>query len=181
MLTTLGLITLLSSAAVAGVYALTEEVIAKAKVAKNNSAIAAVVPEFDNDPVSEKFLRASDSDSLCFYPATKGGEPVGTAVETHSNNGFSGRITLMVGFLPDGSINGITVVSQNETPGLGSKMTEPAFTTQFVGKNPADFKLSVTKDGGDVDAITASTISSRAFCEAVQRAYTAFEEQKNKD
>ncbi len=178
---TLGVITLLSSAAVASVYALTEQTIAEAKNAKINNAIAAVVPEFNNAPASAKFAQFVDGDSLYFYPATKDGVNVGTAIETFSDNGFSGRIKVMVGFLPDGTINGVTVVSQNETPGLGAKMADkqvegkkPVFTTQFVGKNPADFKLSVTKDGGDVDAITASTISSRAFCDAVQRAYTAF-------
>jgi electron transport complex protein RnfG len=52
------------------------------------------------------------------------------------------------------------------------------FPAQFMGKNPADFKLKVTKDGGDVDAITAATISSRAFCDAVERAYVTFEANK---
>ncbi|HRC93634.1 MAG TPA: RnfABCDGE type electron transport complex subunit G, partial [Tenuifilaceae bacterium] len=92
--------------------------------------------------------------------------------------GFGGRIELMVGFLPDGTINKITVISHKETPGLGDKIDpgKSDFSVQFEGKNPETFKVMVKKDGGDVDAITASTISSRAFCDAVNRAYKAFKE-----
>ena len=80
----------------------------------------------------------------------------------------------MVGFLPNGCIYNIEVLELKETPGLGTKMTEEKFKGQFKNKNPKNFKLIVKKDNGDVDAITAATISSRAFCDAVQRAYNAF-------
>jgi electron transport complex protein RnfG len=63
------------------------------------------------------------------------------------------------------------VLSHKETPGLGTKMTEPRFSSQFLGKNPEDFTLKVKKDGGQVDAITAATVSSRAYCDAIQRAF----------
>jgi electron transport complex protein RnfG len=69
----------------------------------------------------------------------------------------------------------ITVLEHKETPGLGTKMAEPKFKDQFNGKNPADYDLKVIKDGGPVDAITAATISSRAFCDAVQRAYNTLQ------
>lgn len=77
----------------------------------------------------------------------------------------------MAGFKPDGTIINITVLEHKETPGLGTKMTEPSFKDQFVDKNPGNYELKVKKDGGPVDAITAATISSRAYCDAVQRAY----------
>ena len=98
------------------------------------------------------------------------------AVLTFTKNGFSGQIDLMVGFLSDGTIHAIEVIAHKETPGLGDKMEsgKSNFSVQFEGKNPETFKLAVRKDGGEVDAITASTISSRAYCEAVQRAYDAF-------
>jgi electron transport complex protein RnfG len=80
----------------------------------------------------------------------------------------------MVGFSPDGTIYSTSVLEQKETPGLGTKMTQPFFKDQFDGKNPSSFKLFVKKDGGQVDAITASTITSRAYCDAVQRAYDAY-------
>jgi electron transport complex protein RnfG len=97
-------------------------------------------------------------------------------VQSFTNNGFSGLITLMVGFLPDGTIQGIEVLQHAETPGLGSKMTEEGnvLTVSFEGKNPADLKMSVRKDGGDIDALTASTITSRAYTDAVDRAYRVF-------
>jgi electron transport complex protein RnfG len=89
--------------------------------------------------------------------------------------GFGGHIELMAGFLPDGTIYNSLVIQHKETPGLGTRMTEPKFHDQVNGKNPADFQLKVKKDGGQVDAITAATISSRAYCDAIQRAYNALQ------
>ena len=74
----------------------------------------------------------------------------------------------------------ITVLEHKETPGLGTKMTEPLFKNQFIQKNPSEFILKVKKDGGPVDAITAATISSRAFCDAVQRAYNTLQKGGSK-
>ncbi|BDX38592.1 electron transport complex subunit G [Tenuifilaceae bacterium CYCD] len=178
MTLTLLVITLVASAALGLVYQSTKEPIAKAQTAKINNAIKAVVPEFNNQPLDESYQINLDGGELIVYPAKKDGQLVGTAIKTFSNNGFAGLIELMVGFLPDGSIYKIAVVSHKETPGLGDKM-EPSksnFSIQFEGKNPETFKLKVKKDGGDVDAITASTISSRAYCDAVSRAFKAFKE-----
>lgn len=178
MVVVLLIITLVAAAAVGGVYILTKEPIATAKVAKTNAAIAAVIPAFDNDPAAEATEVTSDGEKLKIYPAVKDGEPVGYAVETFSNNGFGGKISLLVGFSVDGKIVKIAVLEQKETPGLGDKI-DPAksdFSVQFQGMDPATAKLEVRKDGGDVDAITASTISSRAYIDAVERAYNLFKE-----
>lgn len=178
MSVTLFAVCLISSAVLGGVYAVTKEPIEAAQIAKTNSAIGAVVPEFDNAPSDEKFEVEVDGKKSIIYPAKKGGAIVGYAVEASTSNGFGGNITLMVGFKPDSSIVKTSVISHAETPGLGAKITESDshFITQFEGKNPGDknFKMSVTKDGGNVDAITASTITSRAFCDAVNNAYKAF-------
>lgn len=181
MVLVLGIITLVASGAVAGVYQLTKEPIEQAKAAKTSLAIGDVVPEFDNDIATTAKTIDIDGGSAIMYTAEKGGKPVGYAVETFTNNGFSGLITLMVGFLPDGTIQGIQVLSHAETPGLGSKMTEPdnVLTASFVGNSPANLKMSVRKDGGDIDAITASTITSRAYVEAVERAYNVFQSEVN--
>jgi len=111
-----------------------------------------------------------------------GDKLVGVAVKTFSDAGFGGRITIMVGFKPDGTITKTAVLGHKETPGLGDKMTKKKSTwsNQFSDKNPTDFKLKVKKAGGDVDAITASTISSRAFCGAVDLAFTEFKKKYNK-
>jgi electron transport complex protein RnfG len=171
-------ITLVASAGLGLVYKSTKDPIAAAQEAKVNNAIKTVVPEFDNQPSNEAYTVKVDGDDLVFYPASKNGQLVGMAVKTFSNNGFGGKIELMVGFLPDGTINKITVIAHKETPGLGDKIDpgKSNFSVQFEGKNPETFKIMVKKDGGDVDAITASTISSRAFCDAVNRAYRAFKE-----
>ena len=176
MVLTLFLVTLIASAALGYVYELTKDPIAQAKMSKKTEAIKQVVPEFNNIPSDEGFSVFADGDSLKFYPAKKDGELVGTAIETFTNNGFSGNIKLMVGLLPDGSIYDIAVIERKETPGLGDKMEKKKsnFSEQFKGKNPDNFKIKVTKDGGDVDAITASTISSRAYCDAVLRAYNNY-------
>lgn len=176
MVLTLLVITFVSSAAVGLVYQVTEEPIAEAKVAKVTGAIAQVLPAFDNNPTEQKQVDTVDGKEVVIYPAFQGTDTVGYAIETFSNNGFGGMIKLMVGFLADGTIYKVETLSHNETPGLGDKMERKKsdFSVQFEGKNPADFKLSVKKDGGDVDAITASTISSRAFADAVDRAYKVF-------
>lgn len=176
MVSTLSVVALVAAALLGGIYEVTKEPIRLAELAKKNEAIKAVVPEFDNTP-SEEFEKVGmDGDSLVLYYAKVDGEMRATAVETFTNNGFSGHFKLMVGFDPDGTIIDVAVISHSETPGLGDKMEQGKsdFHVQFKGKHPEDFKLAVEKDQGDVDAITATTISSRAYCEAVQRAYDAF-------
>jgi electron transport complex protein RnfG len=183
MLMALSVITLVASASLGAVYTITSEPIALAMLAKKNNAIREVIPEFNNDPSDEVYKVPVDGDTLYFYTGRLDGELVGTAVETFTMSGFSGEIRVMVGLLPDGTIHDVTVLKHAETPGLGDKMDKKKsdWSSQFRGKNPRDYSLSVTKDGGDVDAITASTISSRAFCDAVSRAYSTYvkEVQKN--
>ena len=174
MFLSLVLISIGASAALGFVYELTKDPIDLSRLNKKLEAIKMVVPEFTNNPNDDMFLiPTGEGDSLEVYPAKKDSSIVGYAVRTYSNKGFSGYIGLMAGFKPDGSIYNITVLEHKETPGLGTKMTEPLFREQFNGKNPSSFQLKVIKDGGPVDAITAATISSRAFCDAVQRAYNA--------
>jgi electron transport complex protein RnfG len=176
MVMSLTLIALVASACLGFVYELTKEPIALSVLNKKLDAIKQVVPEFDNNPNNEMYrLPTGEGDSLEIYPAKKNGEIVGYAVNTYTTKGFSGNISLIAGFKTDGTIVNISVLEHKETPGLGSKMTDPGFSDQFTGKNPAEFMLKVKKDGGAVDAITAATISSRAFCDAVQRAYNTLQ------
>ena len=157
-------VTLIASAAVGYVYSLTAGPIEAAKQAKQVNAIREVIPgEFDNDPNADVW-KSQTAD---------GGELIGTAVKTYTNNGFGGKIWLMVGFNPDGSVANYSVLEHKETPGLGSKMDvwfTPNGKGNITGKTPGTQGLKVSKDGGDVDAITAATISSRAFLDAVNRA-----------
>jgi electron transport complex protein RnfG len=166
-------ITAVAGLALAAVYSVTKEPIAASQKAKINSAIRMVIPEFET--IRDTVLMPEDGkDSIRIHRLLTGTEKSGVAVQTYTDKGFSGRFTLMVGFKPDGSINNIEVLEHKETPGLGTKMALPAFKDQFQGVNLAELpgqKLQVKKDGGTVDAITAATISSRAFCDAVNRAH----------
>jgi Na+-translocating ferredoxin:NAD+ oxidoreductase subunit G len=182
MVLSLTLISLGASAGLGFVYEFTKGPIEVTLLNKKLDAIKMVVPEFTNNPNDEMFmLPTGEGDSLEVYPAKNGEEVVGYAVKSYSNNGFSGYIGFMVGFTPDGSIYNINILEHKETPGLGTKMVpdgtpeKPGFKDQFKGKDPSVFALKVKKDGGPVDAITAATISSRAFCDGVQRAYNTFE------
>lgn len=178
MVLALLIVALISATSLGYIYEFTKGPIDKAKMQKKIAAIKLVVPDFTNNPNAQMYKVASDveGDSLEFYPAYKNDKLVGTAVKTFTDKGFTKRFYIMVGFLNDGTINNISVLEHAETPGLGDKMTKGKtnWSEQFNGKNPATFKLQVTKDGGDVDAITAATISSRAFCDAVNRAYNAY-------
>ena len=158
---------------------LTEDKIAAAKAAALQEAIKKVAPEFDNDPSAEQYRAATaDGDSLTIYPAKKGGKLVGAAVETNTKKGFGGEIRIMVGFDADQKIVNYSVLEHNETPGLGSKMEEWFRTDKgkqsVLGRDMKGGALKVSKDGGEVDAITAATISSRAFLDAINRAYAAY-------
>jgi electron transport complex protein RnfG len=169
MVLSLTLISMVMSAALTFVYLKTKGPIELAAKQKEINAIKLVSPDFDNDPLTD----ARSLDGVTIYTVKKQNEPSGFAVKTYSDKGFSGHIELMAGFRTDGTINNITILEHKETPGLGTKMAEPKFLSQFFGKNPGSFSLNVKKDGGQVDAITAATISSRAFCDALQRAYNA--------
>lgn len=174
MVITLVVITVIAALALGYVHKITEGPIRKAQEEKLKKALKVVLPEFDSYDV-KKVKPADGPDSLIFYMAKKGDEAVGTAIQTYTNKGFSGHIDIIAGFRADGSIINTAVLKHSETPGLGDKMDikKSDFSLQFIDKNPKNYKLKVTKDGGDVDAITASTISSRAFCDAMQRAYDA--------
>lgn len=176
MVLSLTLISLGAAACLGFVYEFTKKPIELSNLNKKLDAIKQVVPEFNNNPNAEMFrLPTGEGDSMDVYPAKKDNQVVGYAVNTYTTKGFSGRIDLMAGFKPDGSIIDVSVLLQKETPGLGTKMTEPAFKNQFNGKNPASFQLKVKKDGGQVDAISAATISSRAFCDALQRGFNTLQ------
>ena len=178
MVLTLTIVSVVAAVALGFVYKVTKAPIEKALLDKQMKAVEAVISGYDNNPVGEKYQVAFEGgkDSMEVYPAKLDGELVGMAVKTKSPKGYSGDIWLMVGFQKDGKISNIVVTEHLETPGLGSKMTGEKFISQFVGKDPGKSDLKVKKDGGDIDAISGATISSRAFSEAVLNAYKIFVE-----
>ena len=178
MIVTLIVIAVIISVSVGFMYQMTKEPIDAANAVKLNLALKAVLPEYDNNPLLDAYeINNFDgaTEKLMCFPGSVNGELSGIAVKTWTNNGFSGMIRIMVGFDPSGNIVNISVLEQKETPGLGTKITKPKFKDQYNGKNPGTNNLKMKKDGGEVDAITAATISSRAFSEAVERAYKSLE------
>lgn len=187
MVLVLFIITLIASAALGVVHEITKEPVAAAKLAKKLNAIKEVVPDFNNNPSDEMYkVRITEKDTLEFYPAKKDGILVGTAVKTLTNKGFGGNIWIMVGFEPDGTIHNYSVLEHKETPGLGTKMvswfkqTDPLKSKcSVINKNPGTINFTVSKDGGDIDAITAATISSRAFLDAIKNGYDEYMKKNN--
>ncbi len=177
MVVSLLIITLVAGLSLGFINDLTIGPIAKAKLERKVNAIKQVLPEFNNNPVEDIILIKSEKikDSIELYPAYFEEKIVGKAVIGSSDKGYSGLIKIMVGFNLDGTIKNIVVIEQKETPGLGTKMKGDKFLRQFRGKDPKSFILQVIKDGGDIDALTGATITSRAFGEATQLAYDAFD------
>ena len=167
------IITFISAACVGAVNMITQKPIAEAKEAAVREALSQVLPEFD---ATEKSEQEADGLVIIVHKATKGEEVVGYAIESATKSGFSGLVRLMVGFDTKGTILNVNVLQQAETPGLGAKMTEEGnpLLASVKGKEASKINLTVKKDGGDVDALTAATISSRAYAEAVARAYAVF-------
>ena len=197
MLLVLTGVTAVSVALLAYVNELTKGPIAEANAKTLNEALKKVLPEFTNNPVAESDTVFSEKDGkkivdFILYPAKNGENWVGTAVEAKSL-GFGGELKVLVGFDAEGKIYNYSLLAHVETPGLGSKADKwfgaydpatgekPVLNTDskksILGMNPGEAPLTVNKDGGQVDAITASTITSRAFLNAVNAAYQAYKAQ----
>ncbi len=125
------------------------------------AAVLAYVNSITAEPIratAEKAKEAARLAVLC-------GED-GYAVEGRSGEGYGGDIVLMVGFKKDKkTVISYKVLQATETPGLGMKLKTPEFASQFAGRDGSS--LRVKKDGGDIEAITSATITSRAVCKAI--------------
>lgn len=181
MLLVLTGVTAISVALLAYVNELTKGPIAEANAKTLNEALKQVLPTFTNNPVAESDTLFSEKEGkkivdFIIYPAKDGDKWVGTAVEAKSL-GFAGELKILVGFDADSKIYNYSLLSHSETPGLGSKAADwfrEGGKGSIKGMNPGETPLTVSKDGGQVDAITASTITSRAFLSAVNAAYAAY-------
>jgi electron transport complex protein RnfG len=150
-----------------GTNRLTEEPIRRAVERVKVEALRQIFPfEFSDGDIN----RTSDEEGRNFFEIKdKDGGLKGVAVEVSGNKGYSGEIKVLLAVSAAGEIYDYSVLAHQETPGLGNKITEPAFRGQFKDKKLEGFKWKVTKDGGDVDGITAATISSRAITEILER------------
>ena len=174
----LTLVCLLCAAILGGAYALTYNPILKANEEILKASIGAVLPE--GGSISEAKTVELDGKTYTYYEQLSNGAVQAYAVKS-TTTGFGGKLELMVGVLPDGTVNNTSVLSHSETPGLGAKcQTDQAFLGQFRGLNPGK-RIKLRADGGDIDAITASTITSRAYTLAVSNAVEAVKSIKKED
>ncbi len=173
----LTIISLVAAGALAAVYTLTVEPIAQAKAQKEEQAVRDVLPPYTR-------TETDSVNGLALVRAYNGDTFVGAAVKTEET-GFGGAVKLMVGFDAQGKIVNYSILEQTETPGLGTKMVDWFKTDKnhqnICGLNPSEVNFTVSKDGGDIDAITAATISSRAFLNAVRKAYNAYADNPQAD
>ena len=168
----LTLVCLICAAVVGMAYAVTKEPIDAAARAKTTASIARVLPAFSATP-QEGSIRVDGTDYK-YYKV----DGAGYAIISPAS-GFGGLLTLMVGIAEDGTVHNTTVLSHSETPGLGAKCTsDERFLSQFQGLDPVKKTIAVRKDGGDLDAITAATITSRAYALAVSNAVDVFKQLK---
>ncbi len=166
MVIVLTVITIVAGAALAYVNYATSSQIEKIKA----DNLAKGIKQVMGVDLNSNFQYETDTvDTYIFYKSDKG-----TAIQS-TTNGFGGPLTVLVGFDPEGTVLGYTILEHSETPGLGAKAGEwfqKGNRGDIIGKKPGEVKFGVTKGGeGDIDAITASTITSRAFLLAVQNAY----------
>lgn len=139
--------------------------------ARREAAAAAALFGLDRGQLSSVERR----DDLGAFIVTDpvGGGFAGAAVKCSSPNGYGGEITLLAAFGADGRMIDFTVLDAHETPGLGANIAKPEFHLQFRGR-PVGGEWKVRGDGGDIDAVTSATISSRAVCEAIAQGAAKF-------
>lgn len=170
-------VTLVAAALLGVMQQLTKDPIAKIEAQTLNDGIKKVILAGKEGDlvVSNTDTVKKGNDVFVVYTASVDGQVVGKAVKT-AVTGFSPNLTVLTGFDNDGNILGYEILATAETPGLGAKAGvwfQKDGKGNIIGKNPGSDNLTVKKDGGDVDAITASTITSRAFLKAVNIEYNA--------
>ena len=156
----LGAISLVIAVLLSVVNTATKDVIAARQEQEVQTALAKVIP----DAVFTKV----EAD-IEIYEAKQGEETVGYCVKTLPQ-GYGGEITLIVGVGTDGTVKGVSITAMDETPGLGALAKEEEFLNKFIGKSGT---LAVTKDGGEIEALSGATVTSRAVTEGVNEAILA--------
>lgn len=140
--------------------------------------IKRIFEDATNDPISDRFKLVIDETEKTFFVASKDGKPRAVAFETFGK-GYGGDVGVMVGVnLETGEMVGVGVTTHAETPGMGAKAkSDLSFVQQFTGK-PLKAPIQVAKDGGEINAISGATITSRAVCSAATQAAKIYEKIK---
>lgn len=178
MIGVLTAIAIISGTALGVTNQLTYERIQENRRERTMQAVRRVLPEYANDPAEDVWDHPELEDHRVYPGRDADGKLVGTAVQTLVGSGYGGDISAITGLNREGQVTGVEVIQHSETPGLGARITDSQFTGQFVGLNPLENPPRVEKDGGDIDSITAATISSRATAELVEKAGQVFAEYR---
>lgn len=167
-------ISLVAGVALASVNKMTADTIKELNNQREQDAIAQVLG--GGDVKIDKVDSVTVSDNL-YVVMNAGDKGVAVKAVDPQNASFGGGLTIMVGISTDGEVLGYSVLETHETPGLGAKAAQwfqKGGKGDIIGRNLNEEELTVSKDGGNVDAITASTITSRAFLRAVNAAWQAY-------
>ena len=167
-------ISLVAGVALASVNKMTTDTIQELNEKREQAAIAQVLGGGKVKVEKVDTIAINDNNFIVMNAGKKG---VAVKAVDPQNASFGGGLTIMVGISPAGKVLGYSVLETHETPGLGAKAAQwfqKGEKGDIIGRNLKEKELVVSKDGGDVDAITASTITSRAFLRAVNAAYKAF-------
>lgn len=157
--------------ALSGVYGVTREQIATTAKLERTNALKTVLPTLSGD--AKEVVLEKDGLKIPAVIDSANGAFNGAVLELETKKGYAGTIRFMVGVDKDRHVTGLYILQQGETPGLGTKAKEKAWWGQFLGKGQDNFKFKVKKDGGDADAITAATITSRAVTNQTDLGLTA--------
>ena len=176
LIATLTVICVVAGTLLAWVNGMTYDPIQRALREEKLAALRSVLPAYDNEPDQDV---VTVSEEWKFYVGRKDGAFAGAAVEASTTKGYGGTIRIMVGLGADGKLRGIEVLEHKETPGLGAKIADDSFRGQFADRDIAGTTWAVKKDGGDIDQITAATISSRAVTDAVKAGLKVYRENEN--
>ena len=177
-------ISLVAAVALAKVYDITRVRIAEQERLKTMNGLKAVLPSFNNDV--EKYARevvvGQDKKGrdikIKFYTGKMDEKPVGVAFGMVAHDGYAGDINILMGVSPEGKVSGIEIISHQETPGLGSKITQDKWKEEFKGRSIEDGpKFSVKKDGGIIDQFSGATISPRAVVAAVKKGLELYKKE----
>lgn len=178
--TFLFIITAIAGVLLAFTENLTSPLIGENRIKKLEEARREVLPEaksFTNVELKDP----ANGQTLQYVAGFKENGQLAGVVLNCSPKGYAGPIEMVLGLDSQGKISGVKILSQKETPGLGTKLADPVFLEPFkkvINEKPAPI-FRVKKDGGDIDAITAATISSRAFCTGIREGMSAFGKLKD--
>jgi len=175
----LTLVCVVAAIALARVYDFTKEPIAMQRRLAKLRAVEAVLPEHENQPDQNTVdVGLGDGDTRTVYLGLSEERVNGLAFEVTNSEGYGGEIVAMLGLDPNGTIFGVEIVRLAETPGLGAKIANPEFRSQFKGKSLTNTNFMLKKDGGDLDQITGATISPRAIVKGIKEGLEFFEKHR---